>query len=107
MTSNCTARAHRQFIVAAKQSDNCKGNASEPLPRRCFVKKHNPRDGHDRRATGQNRRHGRKWTTLLKKKKECDCARADADAGKNGKENSLRTGLLIPTARQPKKCEIN
>src|SRR5437763_5905753 len=89
-----------------KQSCYFKRNADEPLPRWRFVKKQNPGDGHDRRATGQNRRHRRKRPALLKQEKERDRACSDADSSENGIENSLRTHLLIPTARQPKKRKV-
>ena len=71
------------------------------------MKKHDPGDGHDRRAASQDGRYGGKRTTLLEQEKKGDRSRADAYPGENRIENSLGTRLLIPTVRQPKKREIN
>ena len=44
---------------------------------------------------------------LLKKQEERNCSCAYADAGEHGIENPLGTGLLIPSAGQPEKRQIN
>ena len=71
------------------------------------MEKQNASNGHDRGAAGQNGGDRRERPAFLKKQEECDRSPANADASENGIENSLRAGLLIPTARQPKEREVN
>src|SRR2546430_16065908 len=107
--------ARERFLVGSeltlfaqqKQTGDGEHNADKSLPRRRFMKKQNPGDRHDRCATGQNCGNKRERPAFLKKKEKRNRSRAHADAGENRIENSLRTRLLIPTARQPKKPEGN
>ncbi len=70
------------------------------------MKKYNSGDGHDRGTASQDGRHSGQRTAALKQKKKRNRSRAHADASENRIENSLRTRLLIPTARQPKKRKV-
>ncbi len=71
------------------------------------MKKQDAGDSHDCRAACKDRRNHGERTTFLEKKEKGDRSRADAYPGENRIENSLRTGLLIPAARQPKKREVD
>src|SRR5213082_234648 len=53
-----------------KQTGDGESYTQQPLPRWRFVKKHDPGDGHDGGATGQNSGHGRERPAFLKKKEE-------------------------------------
>jgi hypothetical protein len=68
-------------------------------------KNKNAGDGHDWHGQPKWRDSGQQ-PGFLKKQKERNYFSAYADTSENGIENSLRTGLLIPTARQPEKREI-
>src|SRR5438874_8541463 len=46
------------------------------------------------------------WTSFLEKEEECNCACTYTDSGKDGIKNSVCTGLLVPTSRQPEKHEV-
>src|SRR2546430_7140611 len=103
-----TALAHHEMLLPAQQeqSSNCQADADQSLPGWRFVKEQNPGNSHECRTTSQNCGDRRERAALLKEKEECDRPSAHADTGKHGIEDSLRAGLLIPTARQPKKGEI-
>src|SRR4029077_20937224 len=89
-----------------EQPSDRKCDTQESLPRRRFVKKHDPGNGHDRRTASQNRRHGGERATLLEQQKECDRSRTNADAGQHRVENSFSSRFLVPSAHKPKKSEI-
>ena len=55
-----------ELFAQQKQPDNGEGYTSKPLPGWGFLKKQNSGDGHDRRATREDTRHGRERTALLK-----------------------------------------
>src|SRR5438034_787191 len=107
--------ARERFLVGSeltlfaqqKQTSDGEHNADKSLPRQRFMKKQNPGDRHDRRATGQNCGNRRERPAFLKKKEKRNRSRAHANARN---QRIIKTGsaeFLIPFSAEPENRQIN
>jgi len=71
------------------------------------MKKQDAGDSHDCRTASQNRGNRREWTALLKKQKECDRSRADANASEQRIIEPSSTEFLIPSSRTPEDQQVD
>jgi hypothetical protein len=95
------------LFAQQKQTNNRKRNADHSLPRRCFVEKQDACERHEGSATSKNCWDRRERAAFLEQQEECNCAGANANAGKQGIIKTSSTEFLIPSSRKPEDRQID